>query len=54
MIASMTDIPVLHSLEIVPFTHKACNLFAKKSRLPIYLYQGDEVGSHYEAFTKFH
>jgi hypothetical protein len=24
MIASMTDIPVLHSADVAPFTHKSC------------------------------
>jgi hypothetical protein len=54
MIGSTADIPVLYSAEVVPFTHKSCHPFAKGSRLPIHLYQGDEAGPHYEAYTKFH
>jgi hypothetical protein len=29
MTVSMTDIPVLHSAEVVPFTHKSCSLSAR-------------------------
>jgi hypothetical protein len=49
MTVNTTDIPVLHSIEVVPFTHKSCYPFAKGSRLSIHLYRGDEAGSHYEA-----
>jgi hypothetical protein len=48
LIVSTTDIPVLHSAEVVPFTHKSCYPFAKGSQLPIHLCQGDK------AFIKFH
>jgi hypothetical protein len=34
MTASMTSIPVLHSAEVVPSTHKSCHPSAKGSRLP--------------------
>jgi hypothetical protein len=54
MTVSTTSIPVLHSVEVVPFTHKSCYPVAKGSRSPIHLYRGDEAGLHYEAFTKFH
>jgi hypothetical protein len=44
MTASMASIPVLHSVEVVAFTHKSCHLVAKGSRSPINLYRGDEAG----------
>jgi hypothetical protein len=34
MTASMASIPVLHSAEVVPYTHKSCYPSAKGSRLP--------------------
>jgi hypothetical protein len=34
MDASTTSIPVLHSTEVVPCTHKSCHPSAKGSRLP--------------------
>jgi hypothetical protein len=34
MTMSMASIPVLHSAEVVPFTHKSCYPSAKGSRLP--------------------
>jgi hypothetical protein len=40
MTASTASIPVLHSAEVVPFTHKSCYPSAKGSRLPIHLYLG--------------
>jgi hypothetical protein len=44
MTVSMTSIPVLHSAEVVPFTHKSCHPIAKGSISPIHLYRGDEAG----------
>jgi hypothetical protein len=40
MTVSSASIPVLHSAEVVPFTHKSCYPSAKGSRLPIHLYRG--------------
>jgi hypothetical protein len=34
MTASMASIPVLHSAEVVPFTHKSCHLIAKGLEVP--------------------
>jgi hypothetical protein len=34
MTVSSASIPVLHSAEFVPFTHKSCYPYAKGSRLP--------------------
>jgi hypothetical protein len=44
MTMSSASIPVLHSAEVVPFTHKSCHPVAKGSRSPIHLYQGDKAG----------
>jgi hypothetical protein len=44
MTVSSATIPVLHSAEVVPFTHKSCYPSAKGSRLPIHLYRGGEAG----------
>jgi hypothetical protein len=44
MTASMASIPVLHSTEVVPFTHKSCHPVAKGSKSLIHLYRGDEAG----------
>jgi hypothetical protein len=54
MTASTTSIPVLHSAEVVLFTHKSCYPFATGLIGPIHIYQGSKAGYHYEAFTKFH
>jgi hypothetical protein len=34
MTASTASIPVLHSAEVAPFTHKSCHPVAKGSRSP--------------------
>ena len=34
MTVSSASIPVLHSAEVVPFTHKSCYPSAKGSRIP--------------------
>jgi hypothetical protein len=44
MTESTASILVLHSIEVVPFTHKSCYPVAKGSISPIHLYQGDEAG----------
>jgi hypothetical protein len=54
MIVSTADILVLHSAVVVHLYPQVVLPICQGPRLPIHLYQGDEVGSHYEAFTKFH
>jgi hypothetical protein len=54
MTVSSASIPVLHSTEVVSFTHKSCYPSAMGLYVPIHLYQGSEAGQHYKAFTKFH
>jgi hypothetical protein len=51
---STDDIPVLHSVEVAHLYPQVVLPIFNGSRLPIHLYRGDEVGYHYEAFTKFH
>jgi hypothetical protein len=48
-----TDIPVLHSIEVVPFAHKSFSLLHRVVRT-LKHFQGELARVHYESFTKFH
>jgi hypothetical protein len=55
MTMSMSDIPVLHSIEVVHlYPQVVLPICHGVYQTPIHLYQGSEAGYRYEAFTKFH
>ena len=52
MTMSMAVITVLHSAEVVHFTHKPCSPKSPGFAKPLNISFGEWRGVHYEAFTK--
>jgi hypothetical protein len=53
MTVSSASIPVVHSVEVVSYTHKSCFPYHRVCKA-LRHYRGEWLGIHYEAFTKFH
>jgi hypothetical protein len=53
MTMSTSDIPVLHSAEVAPFTHKSC-IPSSQGLQGLRHFRDEWLGIQYEAFTKFH
>jgi hypothetical protein len=54
MTVSTADMPALHSTEVAHLYPQVVLPISLGVMNPIHRYRGDEVGYHYEAFTKFH
>jgi hypothetical protein len=54
MTVSSASIPVLHSVEVVPCTHKFRVFHVARVCKALRHYRGEWLGIHYDAFTKFH